>query len=219
MKFETEWEVNLKYLVIEYFRTNFAFDFLASIPCLVTGEQVMWLYPLKIMRIIRLARIISFLEQLSQIFKKANMRQQIFIENFFHVLITVLVLIVAVHVLACSFIAIGLERNESDNPLTPPWILDMGLDQEPNFDGPFAPDTSQRIYWVSWYFVITSITTVGYGDISSYTKSEMMFNIFLVFVGIIVFSTIQHRTGQLRHVPLLKDHLRQAYDQAIDFLF
>jgi hypothetical protein len=73
IKFESEWEVNIKYITVEYLRTNFIGDFFASIPCLMTGEGVMWLYPLKILRVIRMLRIISFLEQLSAIAKSQYM--------------------------------------------------------------------------------------------------------------------------------------------------
>jgi len=69
MKFESEWEVNIKLITVEYLRSNFIFDFLASIPCLLTWEDVIWLYPLKILRVIRLLRIIGFLEQLSGLLK------------------------------------------------------------------------------------------------------------------------------------------------------
>ncbi len=61
IKFESEWEVNLKLITTEYLRTNFVFDFLASVPCLLTGEKVLYLYAFKIFRVIRLFRIITFL--------------------------------------------------------------------------------------------------------------------------------------------------------------
>lgn len=62
IKFESEWEVNLKLITVEYLRTNFIFDFLACVPGLITGENVLWLYPFKVLRIIRLSRIITFLD-------------------------------------------------------------------------------------------------------------------------------------------------------------
>lgn len=62
IKFESEWEVNLKLITVEYLRTNFIFDFLSCVPGLLTGERVLWLYPFKILRMIRLSRIITFLD-------------------------------------------------------------------------------------------------------------------------------------------------------------
>jgi hypothetical protein len=98
------------------------------------------------------------------------------------------------HVLACCFIAIGLE--DPDGDLTEPWIVSQGLDVEPpESSGYIKMSKNATIYWTSWYFIATSITTVGYGDISGFTTHERAFNILLMFFGLIIFSTIQHRTG------------------------
>jgi hypothetical protein len=69
IKFESEWEVNLKLITVEYLRTNFIFDFLACVPGLLTGETVLWLYPFKILRMIRILRIVTFLDKLSGLLK------------------------------------------------------------------------------------------------------------------------------------------------------
>jgi hypothetical protein len=74
IKFESEWEVNLKLITTEYLRTNFVFDFLASVPCLLTGEKVLILYAFKIFRVIRLFRIITFLQMLSGLLKERYMK-------------------------------------------------------------------------------------------------------------------------------------------------
>lgn len=47
---------------------------------------------------------------------------------------------------------------------------------------------SQKIYVTSFYWVITSLTTVGYGDYKGYTTVEYIFQIFTEFLGIGVFS-------------------------------
>jgi hypothetical protein len=44
------------------------------------------------------------------------------------------------------------------------------------------------IYWVSFYWCITTITTVGYGDISGTNNQERMFCAFVMVVGVIMFS-------------------------------
>lgn len=63
----------MKLITVEYLRTNFIFDFLACIPGLLTGEDLLWLYPFKILRIIRLSRIITFLDKLSGLLKDRYM--------------------------------------------------------------------------------------------------------------------------------------------------
>ena len=43
-------------------------------------------------------------------------------------------------------------------------------------------------YLVSIYFVITTITTVGYGDLSATSPTERIFGIVLMLLGVIGFS-------------------------------
>ncbi len=69
IKFETQWEVNVKVIIIEYLKTNFWTDFLACVPLIVTSEKVVWLFPLKILRVTRISRVVTFLQMFSQIIK------------------------------------------------------------------------------------------------------------------------------------------------------
>lgn len=45
-----------------------------------------------------------------------------------------------------------------------------------------------QVYLTSFYFTVTTITTVGYGDISGATKSEKIFCILIMVIGVIAFS-------------------------------
>ena len=38
------------------------------------------------------------------------------------------------------------------------------------------------------YFIITSVTTIGYGDIKAYTQWERLYIMFVQFFGILIFS-------------------------------
>jgi len=49
-------------------------------------------------------------------------------------------------------------------------------------------DTDYSIYYISFYWCITTITTVGYGDISGTNNPERMFCCFVMVVGVIMFS-------------------------------
>jgi len=46
------------------------------------------------------------------------------------------------------------------------------------------------VYWTAWFFVTTSITTIGYGDISGGTAPEKLYIIILLFTGILIFTII-----------------------------
>jgi len=45
-----------------------------------------------------------------------------------------------------------------------------------------------QIYTVAFYFILTTITTVGYGDIVGGTEYEYAFSMFVEFVGLNFFS-------------------------------
>lgn len=49
-------------------------------------------------------------------------------------------------------------------------------------------DTIKNLYLTSIYFTVTTITTVGYGDISGGTKLEKIFCIFTMVIGVVAFS-------------------------------
>lgn len=44
------------------------------------------------------------------------------------------------------------------------------------------------LYLTSFYYTITTITTVGYGDISANTNNEKIVAIIIMFTGVIAFS-------------------------------
>ena len=50
--------------------------------------------------------------------------------------------------------------------------------------------TNFQIYTVSFYFTVTTITTVGYGDISGSNSSEIYVSNFIMVLGVILFSLI-----------------------------
>lgn len=44
------------------------------------------------------------------------------------------------------------------------------------------------LYMTSFYFTVTTVLTVGYGDITAYSIGEKFFCIFLMLVGVLSFS-------------------------------
>ena len=44
------------------------------------------------------------------------------------------------------------------------------------------------LYLTSFYFIVTTLVTVGYGDITAYSDSEKVMCIFLMLIGVVSFS-------------------------------
>lgn len=54
-----------------------------------------------------------------------------------------------------------------------------------------------ELYITSIYFIVMTITTVGYGDISVFTTLERLLVIFMMVIGVIAFS---FATGSLASI-------------------
>ena len=78
------------------------------------------------------------------------------------------------------------------------WVLVAQLQDQENFEGTwmdgdaggvkFHNMSSSLQYLTSSYYTVTTITTVGYGDIAGVTTVEKVFCIFIMLIGVIAFS-------------------------------
>ena len=69
------------------------------------------------------------------------------------------------------------------------WILTGYYDLDENSWITQVSDASKsELYLTSFYYTITTVTTVGYGDWSANTFSEKIVAIFIMFTGVIAFS-------------------------------
>jgi hyperpolarization activated cyclic nucleotide-gated potassium channel 2 len=73
------------------------------------------------------------------------------------------------------------------------WITQKSLTDCGDFD----------LYMISIYFTVTTIMTVGYGDITAYNSTERGFCILLMLIGVISFSFM---TGSLSSIISSYDH-------------
>lgn len=88
------------------------------------------------------------------------------------------------HVVACFWIIAG--DFESDVSRNNSWVY-----KYTEYRNSIDDDTvnyNSDLYLTSFYFTITTITTVGYGDFSATTFNEKIINIFIMIIGVIAFS-------------------------------
>ena len=86
----------------------------------------------------------------------------------------VLTFFVIVHLVACGFGLVGLEEPE------PSWITAYDLRDNKHWD----------LYIVCFHWTITTLTTVGYGDISPQNNVERLYSNFVMIAGIFIYSYI-----------------------------
>jgi len=98
-----------------------------------------------------------------------------------------LILFSAIHILACMWIYLGKTVENS-------WI-DGGGPDGPGYK--LDNSNSYQVYITAFYWVITTLTTVGYGDYRGYTSTEYVFQMFVEFMGIGVFSFLMNSINSL----------------------
>ena len=179
-------------IIINYFKGYFFVDFISSIPyysilkLLSYKKNKNLLFPIKctkyynheihdryqildLLKLVKLMKCIS--NNIISNFILNYLNQFKFFENWSFLLSNILMSLLILHLTACLHIFIS-------STAYPNWITYKKL------------DTSSfiTIYLTSIYFLITTVTSVGYGDIIGSTFTEIIFQIFLLIVGIIAYS-------------------------------
>ena len=175
---------NRKQIAKNYMRSWFWLDIVASLPIdlivrssvnqiakIVRMQRLQKLF--RLIKIPRLFKLLSLNNRLKTSFSlyKDNMKQG-------SVTMVLSVLGIFCHVAACSWVVIA---HINLTVMTPTWIEVEELVTASSID----------VYVASLYFIVMTMTTVGYGDISSNNLHEYLLNIFLKLAGVVLFSFVQ----------------------------
>lgn len=160
-----------------YMVPGFVFDVLSTLTIIFQYENQN-LYYLKFLRAYYfprsmniLSRVINPIVNWCKISKQARSNVQSIFSQF-------IILFTIMHMVACGWIYIG-EREGWGTWLT-----------NDNFNVSKANGDGTTIYITSLYWVVTTLTTVGYGDIYGTTEEEYIYTMIVEFIGILVFSII-----------------------------
>lgn len=168
-----------------YLKKWFWIDLLVTVPY----DQLIGLYNpefqnvvslskfIRMMKIVRLIRLIKLVKVAKDRKKMAALLQSSIQLTYAveRLVLAGLGFLLLCHVIACLWI---LQARLADSPTSTNWIQEMGF----QFSG------NAELYFASYYFTVTTFTTVGYGDISATSTSERIMAIILMICGVFAFS-------------------------------
>ena len=127
----------------------------------------------KIIRITRMIRMLKVFKDRSKMARNMTeiLRMGIGFERFLYMMF---VYLLAQHIIACIWIYVALYNEDSKKN----WIYEYGMGDSSNLE----------LYVSAFYFTVTTIVTVGYGDITAISVGEKIVCIFLMLIGVIAFS-------------------------------
>ena len=106
-------------------------------------------------------------------FMDEHLDKYVHYNNYFGFYLGTSIFFFTIHVVTCILIFIG--KNDY-----PSWIIKFG----------FSEYSFSQLYFLGIYYIITTVTTVGYGDLTCVTPKEKIFGIIIEIVGIVAYSYI-----------------------------
>ncbi|NXE55922.1 KCNH4 protein, partial [Casuarius casuarius] len=171
-------------ICLHYVATWFFVDLIAALPFdllyvfNVTVTSLVHL--LKTVRLLRLLRLLQKLDRYSQ---------------YSAMVLTLLMSVFALlaHWMACVWYVIGRKEMESNDPLTWDigWLHELGKRLEAPYINNSAGGPSIRsAYIASLYFTLSSLTSVGFGNVCANTDAEKIFSICTMLIGALMHAVV-----------------------------
>ena len=136
----------------------------------------------KLVKLVRLIRVLKMMKEQNRL----KQQLQAFLKvgaSLERLTFFIIIMFLLCHITSCLFVIIA----SIDGPTPDSWILRYDLIDESNY----------KIYVSAFYFTVTTITTVGFGDMSPKTTNERIFVSCLMMLGVIGFS---FATGSLSSI-------------------
>ena len=212
--FEDQLIFNNNKIIFHYLSTYFIIDFICSIPFysifksfeIKKNKCFMFNLSIKLDNLYRILEFFKSLKLLKIMSKKRNsgIKNIIkFIDEYpifenYKFIFKIFISLSCLHMTTCLHIFIS--RNSIPN-----WIINNNL----------IESSYISIYFTSLYFIITTLTTVGYGDITGKTIKEIIFQIFLLIVGIVAYSWV---ISNISNIIQEKNKLTEKFNNKLRIL-
>ncbi|KAM4717022.1 potassium voltage-gated channel subfamily H member 4a [Anableps anableps] len=171
-------------ICLHYFTTWFFVDLIAALPFdLLYAFNISvtsLVHLLKTVRLLRLLRLLQKLDRYSQ---------------YSAVVLTLLMSVFALlaHWMACIWYIIGRKEIESSDPVTWDigWLQDLGKRLEtPYINSTMGGPSIPSAYIASLYFTLSSLTSVGFGNVCANTDAEKIFSICIMLIGALMHAVV-----------------------------
>ncbi|KER30768.1 hypothetical protein T265_13120, partial [Opisthorchis viverrini] len=179
----------IREIAIHYLRGWFFLDLIAAIPFdFIDTVDVresdgfrngvgQWIQLLKMARLLRLARLFQKIERYSQY------------STIILGLLMCMFFLIA-HWFACGWYWIGRLEQESSTHREHSWLMELSKRMHMASMNVSDPQAQQAFYVSSLYFTTTSLTSVGFGNVSPNTVNEKIFSIITMLIGALMHAAV-----------------------------
>ena len=157
----------------------------------------------KLFKLLMISRINRSINLIQDQLKEVFVQNKITVENMFGYMKAAFTFLILIHFFACVWLFTGAIDGE--------WMTE----EQRNYDSAWS-----ELYANAIYFISTTMTSVGYGDINAWTYQDSMMIVYCTqFFGILGFALVKDQVFSAKRVAKIDEIVKQTMDVMEDALF
>jgi len=202
---------NHKKIIKKYLKSWFIIDIISVLPLNNLFKSGKYSGLTKISKLPKLYRLIKLtkLLRMTKMSSKGNLNRvtKFFMEklkinaNVERLFFFVLTFLLMNHLCACFWYFMAKIEDFSPDS----WVVRLG----------YMDNSNLELYIISFYWTLTTVTTVGYGDITAGTTIERIYNLFIMSFGVLLYS---FAIGSLSSIVSTLDQKSEEMNQKLQIL-